>query len=458
MSAGVVRVLSGSGILGYGFDPISLADGHADDLDLVACDAGSTDGGPYYLGSSAGLVSARAVGRDFEQLWECARRNRAPLVFGTCGGSGTDAQLDAMLATARTIADRRGWSARVAVVRSELSHAAVVDALDAGRIEPLDGAPALEEVTVRSAAHIVAMMGTEPIAAALDGGADVVLAGRCSDAAVFAALPILRGVDPGAAWHAGKLLECGATCAVPPAPDCIIAELAGDRFTIHPPNPARRCTPESVMSFTLHETPDPFLHVESNGILDLTDAEASDAGDGKVLVRGARFDPRPSTVRIEGATPAGHRTVLMAATRDPRLIAGIDDYLARTREKCAVRLRASGIEPDDYRLQISVYGRDGVLGPLERHQGPPSHELALVVEVVADDSETARAVASSFRGLVLHGHFEGRQCTEGNVALPFSPPELDGGPVFRFSIWHSMTVNDPLALFPIEYHDVNGSG
>jgi len=40
------------------------------------------------------------------------------------------------------------------------------------------------------------MMGVEPLQTALDAGADFVLAGRCSDPALFAALPILRGFPP----------------------------------------------------------------------------------------------------------------------------------------------------------------------------------------------------------------------------------------------------------------------
>ena len=63
----------------------------------------------------------------------------------------------------------------------------ILAALREDRIEPLDCAPTLDEETVRSAAHTVAMMGTEPVAAALETGADVVLAGRISDAAISGA-------------------------------------------------------------------------------------------------------------------------------------------------------------------------------------------------------------------------------------------------------------------------------
>jgi Acyclic terpene utilisation family protein AtuA len=450
VSGSSLRILSGTGILGYGFDPASV---EVDGLDLVACDGGSTDGGPYYLGSGSGMVSPEAARRDLEALWGCARRNGCPLVVGSCGAGGSDAQLEATLALLEDIAAANRWQAKVALVRAEVGADVVLTALDEGRIAPLDGAPRLDAETVRGAQTIVAMMGTEPIVAALETGADVILAGRISDAAIFAALPIMRGFDAGVAWHAGKLLECGAACAQPPGQDCIVAEVETDKFTIYAPNPARRCTPESIMTFTLHETPDPFLHPECGGTLDLTDARAVAAGDGRVEVTGARFVPRPPTVRLEGATQVGHRTVLFGATRDPRLVASIEAYLARVLEQCHAKMAAAGIGPDRFDVNLSVYGRDGVLGPLERERNG-AHELAVLFEVIAATPEISRAVATACRSPLLHTDFPGRQCSEGNFALPFSPPELDGGPAYRFSIWHSMEIDGPLEFFPVELRAV----
>jgi len=54
------------------------------------------------------------------------------------------------------------------------------------------------------------MMGIEPIQSALNAGAQVVVAGRCSDVAIYAALPVLEGIPKHVAFHAGKILECGS--------------------------------------------------------------------------------------------------------------------------------------------------------------------------------------------------------------------------------------------------------
>ena len=44
-----MKILSPSGIVGYGFPEESFKAGIAQKPDLIACDGGSTDPGPYYL-------------------------------------------------------------------------------------------------------------------------------------------------------------------------------------------------------------------------------------------------------------------------------------------------------------------------------------------------------------------------------------------------------------------------
>ena len=45
------RVLVPSGVLGLGFDPDALARGVAANPDIIAIYGGSTDSGPFYLGT-----------------------------------------------------------------------------------------------------------------------------------------------------------------------------------------------------------------------------------------------------------------------------------------------------------------------------------------------------------------------------------------------------------------------
>ena len=450
-----MRILAGTGILGYGFADDSLTAGASGGLDLVGCDAGSTDPGPYYLGTGESLCPRAAVKHDLARLLAAARANGAPLVIGSCGGGGGNAQVDHVFAILREVLAESGARACVARIRSEVDPETIAAAIAAGDVGPLDGVPELTAATARETVRVVAMMGPEPIAEALERGADVVLAGRCSDAALFAALPLRRGIEAGTAWYAGKLLECGATCAVPAGPDCLVAELDGDGFTLRPASGRRRCTVESVAAMSLHENADPFLHRESSGVLDLSDAEHSQLDERSVRIAGARFFPDSRyTVRLEGVRRAGHRTVVVAATRDPRLIERLDEYLAEANGAAEAKLAQAGIQPGEYTIHMRCYGGGGgVLGELESSPSTP-REATLVAEVVAGTRELSREVASGFRSTVLHRDFPGRQCTEGNFALPFSPAELDGGEAFEFTVWHSLALADPLGPFPIELDDV----
>ena len=99
---------------------------------------------------------------------------------------------------------------------------------------------------MNSAVRIVAMMGPEPIQAALQDGADVIVAGRCSDSAIYAAIPLMRGLEPAIAWHAGKTLECGAAPVISrSAPDSLMGILDDESFTVFISARTDACSPQS---------------------------------------------------------------------------------------------------------------------------------------------------------------------------------------------------------------------
>ena len=80
--------LSLCGLLGYGYSPVSLENALKRDLDFIGVDAGSTDPGPYYLGSGKGFVKRLQVKRDLSLILGEAKRRGIPLVIGSAGGSG----------------------------------------------------------------------------------------------------------------------------------------------------------------------------------------------------------------------------------------------------------------------------------------------------------------------------------------------------------------------------------
>jgi hypothetical protein len=63
-------------------------------------------------------------------------------------------------------------------------------------------------------------------------------------------------------------------------------------------------------------------------------------------------------------------------------------------------------------------------------------------------------VLAMARTSLLHADFPGRLCKEGNMAFPFSPSDIELGPLYRFSVFHTLALQDPCELFPIEHERV----
>src|SRR5690554_5183131 len=106
------------------------------------------------------------------------------------------------------------------------------------------------------------MMGPETIMKAPEEGAQVVLAGHTSEPAHCAACAMLAGMPLAQSWYAGKMLECGATPAVPKGHDCLLVTVRENEVECEPTNPERRCTPLSIANHSLHENASPIHHVE----------------------------------------------------------------------------------------------------------------------------------------------------------------------------------------------------
>ncbi|WP_230466105.1 hypothetical protein [[Actinomadura] parvosata] len=132
-----VRVLAPSGMLGAGWDHATIERGIALGADVISIDAGSTDSGPYYLGSSTPKTTAEAVARDLRSLLTAAAGAGIPVIVGSCGTSGTDSGVDWVAGIAAEVMAREGLSLKVARVYSEQSAAELKEHLDAGRIHPL---------------------------------------------------------------------------------------------------------------------------------------------------------------------------------------------------------------------------------------------------------------------------------------------------------------------------------
>jgi hypothetical protein len=455
-----IRILSPTGVCGSGFIESSFERGLAQKPHFIGCDAGSTDPGPAYLGSGRTAFPRAAVRRDLRLMLIGARKLGIPLIIGSAGTAGADSQLAFMHELVEEIAVEEKLSFRLALIHSEQDKEYLREKLRAGRIKPLLPAPPFDEAVIDRSEHIVGMMGVEPFQQALKAGADVIIAGRASDTAIFAALPIMRGFPEGIAWHAAKILECGAAAVVNrKTPDCMFAWVRKDHFVVEAPDPALRCTPQSIASHSLYENADPFRLIECSGTLDLTESRYEALTDRSVKVSGSRFEHADRyTVKLEGAEKAGYQSILIGSIRDPYIIRQIDDWTTRLEEKIHARVAmvyGDKLKQDQYTIVIRIYGKNGTMGALEPVKEIRSHELCLVFEATAPTQEIASTIAQVIRHQALHLPIPEWSGLITAVACPYN--HLDRGAVYRFNVNQVVEPDDPCEMFPTDWVDVGAA-
>ncbi|MCW5605587.1 MAG: acyclic terpene utilization AtuA family protein [Burkholderiales bacterium] len=453
-----IRILSPTGVLGSGFLETSFEAALSRKPHFIGCDGGSTDPGPAYLGSGRTAFPKDAIRRDLRLMLLGARRLGIPLLIGSAGTGGNDIQLELMHGLVREIAAAEGLSFRLALIHAEQDKGYLKRRLAEGRIKPLAPAPHFDAATIDRSEHIVGMMGAEPFQRALESGADVIIAGRASDTAIFAALPILRGFPEGMAWHAGKILECGAASVVQrKTPDCMFAWVRKDHFVVEAPDPALCCTPQSIASHSLYENADPFRLVECSGTLDLTDSRYEAISERAVKVTNSTFIAAPRyTVKLEGAEKAGYQSILIGSVRDPFIIRQIDDWVARLEEKIHNRVSmvyGDRLQSGDYLLNIRVYGKNGTMGQLEPVKEIRAHELCLTFEATAPTQEQASTIAGIIRHQALHLPIPEWSGLITALACPYN--HLDRGAVYRFNVNHVVEPDDPCEIFPMELYEID---
>jgi len=448
-----IRILTPSGMLGYGFPVDHFKMGLALKPHAITIDSGSTDSGPQKLGLGEMTCSREAYVKDIEVLLEGQRAAKVPLLISSAGGDGTNLHVDVFRDIIVEIAQRRGWRFKLAKIYSDVDKGHIARELKAGRIEPLGPVPPLDPREIDAATVVVAQIGAEPFVKALDEneGVDVIVSGRAYDPSPTAAMAIRAGFDPALAWHMGKIMECGALCAEPVGRN-VMGWLRRDHFEIEPLNPAERCTTASVAAHTLYEKTHPFLLAGPGGTLDLSHCTYEQVTDRRVRVSGSRFEPaKPYTVKLEGAKTSGYRSIFIAGARDPIFIAQIDEILAKV--LAATRAYFKEVPEETYRIIPHLYGKNGVMGELEPVK-TPAHELCIIVEVAAATQSLATAICGKARTALMHSPYPGRIATAGNLASPFTPLEIPLGQACEFNVYHLMKVDSPTALFPIQVEEI----
>lgn len=447
----VIKAMS-PGKLGSGCTPSAVAAGLKLLPDFIGVDAGSTDPGPYYIGSGVSFYTHANIKKDLTTLLQATQSLKIPLIVGNAITTGTDVLLEQGLEILHEVAKEQGMLLKVGIVHSEQKKLDVKKWLKEETMNPLGAYSDLTLKDVEDATNILGQMGVEPIIKALDGNPDVVFAARACDDSIFAALPIREGFDPGLSLHMGKILECGSMSCVPnDLHGSLVAHLSKDNFILEPPEAHRVCTTYSVAAHTLYERDNPYWQPGPGGANDLSRCIFEKLDDRRVKVSGSKWIPANYTVRMEGVKFAGYRTICITGLRDPILISCLDSVLDQVRGEVSARF---GGQLDQFTLSFRQYGRDAVMGILEPERDNLPHEIGLLFEVIAETQELANSVCTFARGAVQHAWYPNIIATAGNMAYPFSPFTIPAGGVYQFHIDHLRTVKDPCSMFPVSFEKI----
>ena len=175
-----------------------------------------------------------------------------------------------------------------------------------------------------------AYIGAFPLAEALAAGADVVIAGRCTDTALSLAPMIHRfGWKPddwdklAAGTIAGHIVECGAQCtggncqvdwqSIPDMANIgypIIEAEPDGRFSITKhEGTGGRVSVDIVKEQLLYELGDPKNYITPDCVADFTSIQLKDAGPDRVQVSGIRGAARPQMLKLSIAYSYGWKAI-----------------------------------------------------------------------------------------------------------------------------------------------------
>jgi hypothetical protein len=444
-----MKIVSLNGLLGYGYSIESLEKIKAMDIDYIGVDGGSSDPGPFYLGNGTSFTNRDAVKRDVELVLPYAVERKIPLIIGTAGGSGGNAHVQWMREIIEEIAKEQGLGLKIAIIQSEVTKEYVREKMCVGKIKNIGPGLELTREIIDQCNRIVSQIGIDPYIKALESDADVILAGRSCDTAIFAAPAIKAGMDWGLAFHMAKIIECGALCAIPmAAADMIVADIEKESFTLEPANPVRRCTIERVAAHTMYEQTNPYYIYEPDGIIDLKKSQYEQISNRAVRISNSKFrEAGIKTLKLEGTMLVGYRTITIAGINDPMTIKRIDAIFSEVKEFIAGNM-AGKIGSDEYTITLRKYG-EALPGSIP--QSIPNCNLGIILDVVAKSQDIANTICALARARLLHKDYQGRKSTAGNLAFPYSPSDIVCGPVYTFGIYHLAEVDDLCETSEINY-------
>lgn len=442
-----LRIVCPNGHLG--FAPIkagSFRIGCDREPDLICADSGSCDVGPGPLGADISSSPLQWQMADLEQMLLASRRLGVPMIVGSAGDTGSNSRVDLFVGIIRDLARKHGLAAfRVGYFYSEVDRDMLRRRMLAGApIAGLDGRPQLDLAALDATERVVAVAGIHPYIKLLDQGAEVIIGGRSSDCAIFAAPAIRHGFPEALAYFYGKVLECASFCAEPyGAKESVLGEITMEDVKVTALLPEQRCTIASVAGHAMYERANPFYEYFLGGHIDMRRCRYEQYDERTVRVTGPKYLPASELrVKLEGAGKIGERYVGIVGVRDPYTIANIDLVTAWARQQVIERFGDKG-----YELHFTLYGRNAILGDREPLKAIPAHELGIVVQAVAPTKVMAEEVCMIAARQMFYARLPEVKGTAGGVAFLLDEV-MPASPAYRWTLNHTMRLDDPLELFP----------
>jgi hypothetical protein len=407
-----VRIGAGAGYSGDRIEPaVELAEKGGLDYLVFECLAERTI-------ALAQLERVQAPSRGYDPL--LAARMRA--VLGPCRTNGVRIVTNAGAANPLAGAEAVREVARELGLRG-LRIAAVTgdDVLEVARTEDLRLEDAGGTVThlgdrvVSANAYI----GAEPLAQALAGDADVVVAGRAADTALFTA-PLVHAFGwsmedwtrLGRGALVGHLLECagqitGGYFADPGLKDVPgLARLGfpigeveedGSLVVTKVPGSGGRVTEATCKEQLLYEIDDPARYLTPDVAADFSGVAVAEVGPDRVSLRGATGHGRPETLKV----CVGYRDGFVG---EGQISYAGPGAVARGRlalEIVAERLKLTGVRCRETRFDL--IGVDALHGEALSGSGSPPYEVRVRVVGRADTRDEAVRVGNEVESLYTNG-------------------------------------------------------
>jgi hypothetical protein len=375
-----------------------------------------------------------------------SRSRGVPMLIGSAGDTGANNRVDRYVEIIKELAaEHRLAKFKLGYFYSEVEPNWLRAKMRAGEtVQGLDGFADLTEEELDATDRIVAMAGVHPYMKLLEQGADVIIGGRSSDSAIFAAPALSRGFPEDLSYYLGKVLECASFCAEPyGGKETVLGEISMDDVKVTAMHPDQMCTVASVAGHAMYERSNPFHEFVAGGMLDMTNCRYEQLDTKTTRITGPAFVPANDfRVKLEGAGKVGERYVGMAGIRDPYTIAHVDKVIDWAKQQVRERFGEDG-----YELYYNVFGRNGIMGDMEPLKDKPGHELCIVVQGVAPTAEMAEELAITATRQLFYARLPEVKGTAGGVSFVFDEV-MRASPAYRWTLNHTVAVKDGLELFP----------